>query len=81
MTDSGLTVCNAAQTQALLPWKELMRAIVQAARDMQRGDIHAPARERPVQGGLHGGIVFNKKQLHARHVSTFSECLRYACFP
>ncbi|CAM5211600.1 1-piperideine-2-carboxylate/1-pyrroline-2-carboxylate reductase [NAD(P)H] OS=Castellaniella defragrans OX=75697 GN=HNR28_001861 PE=4 SV=1 [Castellaniella defragrans] len=45
MTDSGLTVCSAAQTQALLPWQELMRAIVQAARDMQRGDIHAPARQ------------------------------------
>lgn len=45
MTVPRLTVYDPAQTRALLPWRELMRAIARAAHDLDRGDIHAPARQ------------------------------------
>lgn len=39
------SVCSAAQTAALLPWRDLMQALAQAAADMQAGAIQAPARQ------------------------------------
>lgn len=45
MTPPHLTVYDSAQTRALLPWRELMPAIVRAAHDLARGDIQAPARQ------------------------------------
>ncbi len=45
MNEPRLTLHDAAQTRALLPWPDLMQAIAQAARDLQHGDIQAPARQ------------------------------------
>jgi 1-piperideine-2-carboxylate/1-pyrroline-2-carboxylate reductase [NAD(P)H] len=45
MTAPRLTVHDPAQTRALLPWRDLMPAIAQAAHDLERGGIHAPARQ------------------------------------
>ncbi|MNL58175.1 hypothetical protein D3C87_1817920 [compost metagenome] len=45
------------------------------------GHFHATARQGAVQRGLHGGVVFDKKQLHARDHITVSECRSYGCFP
>ena len=44
-------------------------------------DLHAAPGQRAVQRGLHGGVVFYKEQLHARHHSTVSSGPAHECFP